>query len=91
MNGSDYLCTHYTRCICRNQSWKRGLFFLFYEEAALWPSAAVRLSVILVQHFAQWQKLLLKTVKNATGGFSRFNVAAVTAASEAQDAKIVWK
>lgn len=24
MNGSDYLCTHYTRCLCRNQSWNRG-------------------------------------------------------------------
>lgn len=63
---------------------------LFYEEAAL-SLAICSCPSILIQHFAQWQKVLLKTVKNATGGFSCFNVAAVTAASEAQDAKIVWK
>lgn len=52
------------------------------------------LSVSLLSSFSilhNGSRFLLKNVKNATGGFYCFNVAGVTAASEAQDIKIVWK
>lgn len=40
--------------------------YLTRKQPFLWPSAAVRLSVILVQHFAQWRKVLLENFKKCS-------------------------
>lgn len=82
---------HIIRAVYAEIKVGREDFFFPILVALSLASCCCRLSVILVQNFTQWQKILLQTVKNPTGCLSCFNVASVTAASEAQDIKIVWK